>query len=116
MNYQQQEHVMQFMMGLNESYAETRGQILMIDPLPPISKMFNLVVQEERKRSIGSRSPSLVDSLSFNTLSSASLLPTLATTVMPFSFGKLRRERPLCSHCGIARHIVNQCYKLHCYY
>ncbi|XP_024030984.1 uncharacterized protein LOC112094424 [Morus notabilis] len=48
MDYQQQEYVMQFLMGLNESYAGMRGQILMIDPLPFVSKVFNLVVQEER--------------------------------------------------------------------
>jgi hypothetical protein len=43
--YQQQEHVMQFLMGLNESYAHTRGQILMLNPLPPINIVFSLVIQ-----------------------------------------------------------------------
>ena len=33
MDYQQQEYVMQFLMGLNESYGGIRGQILMLDPL-----------------------------------------------------------------------------------
>ena len=67
MDYQQQEYVMQFLMGLNESYAGMRGQILMLDPLPSISKVFNLVVQEERQHSIGSAamvrpvSPSKID-------------------------------------------------------
>ena len=46
MDYQQQEYVMQFLTGLNESYASTRGQILMFDPLPHVAKVFNLVVQE----------------------------------------------------------------------
>ena len=44
MDYQQQEYVMQFLMGLNESFAATRAHILMLDPLPPIAKVFNLVV------------------------------------------------------------------------
>lgn len=39
-------------MGLNDSYASTRGQILMMDPLPPITKVFTLVVQEERQRAV----------------------------------------------------------------
>ncbi|XP_073315835.1 uncharacterized protein [Primulina huaijiensis] len=51
-NYQNQECVMQFLMGLNESYAQIRAQILMMDPIPVISKIFSLVVQEERQRSI----------------------------------------------------------------
>ena len=48
MDYQQQEYVMQFLMGLNESYGGIRGQILMLDPLPLVAKVFNLLVQEER--------------------------------------------------------------------
>ena len=48
MEYQQHEYVMQFLMGLNESYT----QILMQDPLPSINKVFSLVVQEERQRSL----------------------------------------------------------------
>ena len=48
MEFQQQEYVLQFLMGLNESYSQIRAQILMIDPLPPINKVFSLVIQEER--------------------------------------------------------------------
>ncbi|XP_075481129.1 uncharacterized protein LOC142521842 [Primulina tabacum] len=51
-NYHNQECSMQFLMGLNESYAQNRAQILMMDPLPIISKIFSLVMQEERQRSI----------------------------------------------------------------
>lgn len=42
---------MQFLMGLNESFSQIRAQVLMIDPMPAISKVFSLVVQEERQRS-----------------------------------------------------------------
>ena len=52
MEFQQQEYVMQFLMGLNESFVQTRSQILMMEPLPPIDKVFLLVVQNERQRSI----------------------------------------------------------------
>ncbi|KAJ9682347.1 hypothetical protein PVL29_018297 [Vitis rotundifolia] len=47
LEYQQQENVIQFLMGLNDSYAQTRGQILMMEPLLPLSKVFALVIQEE---------------------------------------------------------------------
>ncbi|XP_073298533.1 uncharacterized protein [Primulina huaijiensis] len=52
--YQNQDCVMQFLMGLNESYAQIRAQDLKMDPIPAISKIFSLVVQEERQRSIHS--------------------------------------------------------------
>lgn len=37
-------------MGLNESFATARGQILMMNPLPTISQAYCLVKQEERQR------------------------------------------------------------------
>ncbi|XP_024027311.1 uncharacterized protein LOC112093336 [Morus notabilis] len=70
MDYQEQEHVMQFFMGLNDSYSGTRGQILILDPLPSVAKVFNLVVQEERQCTIGSIPTALRDSLVFSVPSS----------------------------------------------
>ncbi|KAL5571511.1 hypothetical protein UlMin_021108 [Ulmus minor] len=43
-DYQHKEYVLQFLMGLNESYAQNRGQILMMGPLPTINKVFSLVI------------------------------------------------------------------------
>ncbi|XP_073017752.1 uncharacterized protein [Primulina eburnea] len=54
-NYHNQECSMQFLMGLNESYEQNQAQILMMDPLPIISKIFSLVMQEERQRSCEAR-------------------------------------------------------------
>lgn len=48
------EFVMTFLMGLNKSYSQIKAQILLIDPLPPINKVFSLIIQEKRQRSIGS--------------------------------------------------------------
>jgi hypothetical protein len=42
----------QFLMGLNETFSHIRGQILLIDPLPPINKVFSMILQEERQRQI----------------------------------------------------------------
>ncbi|KAL5746921.1 hypothetical protein ACOSQ2_024218 [Xanthoceras sorbifolium] len=111
------EYVMQFLMGLNESYAGTRGQILILDPLPPISKVFNLVVQEERQRSIGSISSAPADSLAFSASSTQPILPSPPTpyTAASLSQNKPKRDRPICSHCGITGHFVDRCYKRHGY-
>lgn len=37
-------------MGLNDTYSHIRGQILLIDPLPPLNKVFSLLTREERQR------------------------------------------------------------------
>jgi hypothetical protein len=52
MDFHHQQYVFQFLMGLNESYAQIRGQILMIDPFLGINKVFSLVIQEERQREV----------------------------------------------------------------
>jgi hypothetical protein len=44
---------MQFLMGLNESYSAIRGQILLMNPLPDVSKAYSSIVQEEKQRTIG---------------------------------------------------------------
>jgi hypothetical protein len=106
----QHEYVMQFLMGLNDSFSHVRAQILMTDPLPSITKAFALVVQEERQRNISI--PSLApaaDSVAFFTRGEA----TRHNYGGKSQFYK--KDRPICSHCGITRHTVDKCYKLHGY-
>ena len=45
---------MSFLMGLNDSFAHIRAQLLLLYPLPPINKVFSLVSQEERQRVVSS--------------------------------------------------------------
>lgn len=48
----EQDHILKFLTGLNDTFTATRGQILMMEPRPNISKVFNLVCQEERQLSM----------------------------------------------------------------
>ncbi|XP_038989930.1 serine carboxypeptidase-like 42 [Phoenix dactylifera] len=50
--YQFEEQVMQFLMGLDDSYSNIHGQILLMDPLPPVNKVFALVLPKERQREV----------------------------------------------------------------
>ncbi|KAH1087864.1 hypothetical protein GYH30_019100 [Glycine max] len=52
-NFEQLEYAMQFLMGLNESFSTIKGQILSMDPFPPITKVFALIVQEEKQKEVG---------------------------------------------------------------
>ena len=96
-------------MGLNNSYAHTRAQILMLDLLPPILKVFALVVQEERQCSITHGLSSICDPLAIGNSSPS------ATIAAVTGIAKPKRERPLCSHYGIQGNLVDKCYKLHGY-
>lgn len=55
-SYHQMDYVLVFLMGLNESFSQVRSQILLIDPLPSISKVFSMNIQDERQRQIVSQS------------------------------------------------------------
>ncbi|XP_073057276.1 uncharacterized protein [Primulina eburnea] len=112
-NYHNQECNMQFLMGLNESYAQNRTQILMMDPLPVVSKIFSLIMQEERQRSIHT------DMTSFPKSSAPFHSPPIAAVKGTFggkdSRGNKIYNRPIYSHYNILGYTMDKCYKLHGY-
>uniref|UniRef100_A0A803QD40 Retrotransposon Copia-like N-terminal domain-containing protein n=1 Tax=Cannabis sativa TaxID=3483 RepID=A0A803QD40_CANSA len=50
--YQDEDRLLEFLVGLNDSYSLARSQILMRDPLPSVNKAYAIVVQEERQRGL----------------------------------------------------------------
>jgi hypothetical protein len=42
-------HVIRFLTGLNDNFSVVKSQILLMDPLPPMNKVFSLVLQHERQ-------------------------------------------------------------------
>ncbi|PWA89235.1 Cysteine-rich RLK (receptor-like protein kinase) 8 [Artemisia annua] len=47
---EQRKRLIQFLMGLDECYANLRGQILLLQPLPTVSKAYSMIRQEEKQR------------------------------------------------------------------
>jgi len=108
MDFRQQEYIYHFLMGLNDSFLNIRGQILLLEPLPPINKVFSLVLQEERQKELFGgifQTPQFVDSSAL--MSSKS--PTVNTqNVKSFS----RKNKPTCSHCGVLGHTIEKCFRI----
>ena len=92
-NYHNNEYAMAFLMGLNESFTHTRGHVLLMDPMPPINKVFAFLSQEEKQRSLGVNSVTSFDS-------------SLAMMTKGDS-------RSVSTHCKGFVHTVDKCYKLH---
>ncbi|KAH0692270.1 hypothetical protein KY285_019367 [Solanum tuberosum] len=44
------EMLIQFLMGLNDTYAQARGNILMMNPLPNINVAYSLILQDENQK------------------------------------------------------------------
>lgn len=102
----QSEHTMNFLMGLNDSFSQIRSQVLVMDPIPPINKVFALMVQEEKQRKIlqiGTQPPMVFNAQVQRRNQSNSYK------------GGMRRDRPFCTHCKFQGHTVEKCYKLHGY-
>lgn len=57
----QEQRLMQFLAGLNESYALVRSNILLMDPLPTVNKAQALLLQDERQRSLYSAATQVID-------------------------------------------------------
>ncbi|KAL5542849.1 hypothetical protein UlMin_010559 [Ulmus minor] len=60
-SHYQMEYIMLFLMGLQLSFTQVRGQLLLMDPLPPINKVFALISQEEHQRKVGVHTSSIFD-------------------------------------------------------
>ena len=101
-----QDSVMQFLMGLNDSYSQIKGQILLMEPVPSINKFYSLLIQEERQRRVGS---------SNNHIESTALAMKGSNSTFILYGGKNSKgkDRPVCTHCGKLGHTVEKCFKLH---
>ncbi|XP_059436398.1 uncharacterized protein LOC132169376 [Corylus avellana] len=122
-----QEKVYQFLMGLNDSFAAVRAQILLTDPLPSLHKVFSLIIQEEKQREITITSLSH-ESSALMTNSNPTPISSPTVNHEPIAFmtkstsgnrfvkqNTYRKDKPICSHCGFVGHTVEKCYKLHGY-
>lgn len=108
--HEHQEHdcTMQFLIGLNPSFSQIRSHILSMVPLPSLSKVFALVIQEERQRHI--------DGTSFSSpISAPAHIPVPSEQLFANATASYGRgmNKFHCSHCGKTNHPVEKCFLLH---
>ena len=94
----EEDRLMQFLMGLNESYKAVRSNILMMSPLPNVRQAYSLIVQEEMQRQVSSE-PTKNFSI---------------TAAVPGKGGNPRQK--MCDHCNRSGHTIDECrtLKFHC--
>ena len=101
------EYVIRFLKGLNEQYSGVRSQLMLMPPLPSLSKVFSLVIQQERQFNsiFGAANPGVI----------ASVTQGIGRSQAPRSGsgGKLKGPKKLCSHCGKSGHTIDTCYRKH---
>ncbi|XP_073063990.1 uncharacterized protein [Primulina eburnea] len=93
--HDQQHRLLQFLMGLNDSYMHVRSQILMMMPLPSVSQAFSLLSQEESHRTLSS-----VDQ------------PASVFYTRQGRTDERRKDVLICDDCGWNGHVKAHCFKL----
>nr|XP_023882015.1 uncharacterized protein LOC111994377 [Quercus suber] len=78
--------------------------------LPSLNQVFSLITQEEKQRRVGSNAIAVESAALFSRGPNNSSNKGNYTN-KPNG----RRERPICSHCGILGHVVDKRYKIHGY-
>ncbi|KAG5035334.1 hypothetical protein JHK85_010666 [Glycine max] len=118
MERKKQDREMSFLRGLNDQFNMVRSNVLMMDPLPSIAKVFSCVVQQERR-------------ISSNDLMGGDNLINATSSTIPLNLctycggrnnqsGSGRgsssgRGSKIFTHFGFTNHTIDECYKKHGY-
>lgn len=102
---------MKFLMGLNDSFSQVKTQILLMDPLLSINKVYSLLIQEEMQQVVSNGSISHVKSTTL--VAKGQSFGSNSGSIFNGNNAGKARERPTCTHCGKLGHTIEKCYKLH---
>ena len=119
--------LMQFLMGLDDSYMQIRSNILARDPLPDVKGAFAIISSEESHRSVVTGSVAGTTQKSQSTVFNSSV-PNRGSSQRTPSFGNSSRTNNaprnnenrrttggptlVCEHCGFNGHTIDRCFKL----
>nr|KYP57023.1 Retrovirus-related Pol polyprotein from transposon TNT 1-94 [Cajanus cajan] len=128
-----EDRAMQFLRGLNDQYNNVRSHVLLMDPSPPLSKIFSYVAQQERQL-LGNNFMIQVNSETKGTMINAVNSSNACSYCgraghnenvcyckhgFPLnndnkgSKGMFNRNGKICTHCGKSGHTIDICYRKH---
>lgn len=122
--YREQDYVIRFLKGLSEKFAQSKSQIMMMNPLPDINKAFSLVIQQEREMdsvasSVVAPAGSAEDASALQVQAHegnyASKQGTSSSHPRNQNSNAQRSNNRVCTHCGRNNHNVETCFIKHGY-
>ncbi|XP_023643898.1 uncharacterized protein LOC111832027 [Capsella rubella] len=102
--------IIQFLMGLNDNFANIRGHILNMKPRPSLTEMYNMLDQDEGQRTGGLSTPQM-----FTNPAAYQVQTTTTPDQAQVFLAHNGSQKPKCSHCHKIGHTADKCYKLHGY-
>ncbi|GKA74355.1 cysteine-rich receptor-like protein kinase 8 [Tanacetum coccineum] len=114
---EQRKRLIQFLMGLDDSYTNIRGQILLMQPLPLVSKAYGMLRQEEKQRDTPKSSlmsiPTALNTFSTNRNNTTRTNTPNTTSGQTSVTRKARfRKGVIYTNCQKEGHYGNECYKI----
>uniref|UniRef100_A0A0V0IN37 Putative ovule protein n=1 Tax=Solanum chacoense TaxID=4108 RepID=A0A0V0IN37_SOLCH len=114
--------LIQFLMGLNETYSAVKSNILMLDPLPTVGHAYSLLIQDEKQKEVYiaahlTKAAFLASNQRFNNTPRPSIEQKFSGTEEKFKphFDKNVNRRnggKFCTHSKLTNHYVGNCYRL----
>lgn len=141
--YDEQQKLLKFLMHLNGGYESIRGQLLLMDPLPSVSKAYSLIQQSasEKQKQISGNLNANIEAAAYmsnlntlrsdNSYSGGNEALTESTACMAGKNGgkgnynnsdskkdfkearRLQKLQRFCNHCKERGHTMDQCFKIH---
>ncbi|XP_009797574.1 uncharacterized protein [Nicotiana sylvestris] len=114
--FKDDERLIQFFMGLNETYTQARSNILMINPLPTVNHAYSLLMQHENQREVHSPSQFPGDGSLFMAGIQATFTQSNSQLKVDNNKGnpnyKGKKNNQMCSYCKMTNHTIQNCYRL----
>ncbi|XP_073119562.1 uncharacterized protein [Henckelia pumila] len=107
----EKEKVMQFLMGLNDTFSIIRGSVLLMNPLPDTRKAHALILQHERQNDVAANR----DATGYNANFTQQKVQNRARQTKDSESHRLNTgNKPLqCSYCDLDGHTVDRCFYIH---
>ncbi|XP_017423625.1 uncharacterized protein LOC108332834 [Vigna angularis] len=109
------EHVICFLKGLNDSYNTVRTQILLMDPLSNINRVFSLIMQQERQEKHGSADAKVLASAADRNNQWKGQGRGSGFRGQGRGRGRNPNYGKQCSYCNKMNHTIDECYSKHGY-
>ncbi|XP_047267657.1 uncharacterized protein LOC124898079 [Capsicum annuum] len=111
---QQDERLIQFLMGLNDAYAPMKSNILIMNPLPSVNLAYSLILQDEKQRE-AYKNPSFPgEPFSYLVTQQVSHQPStrFSCPKSTQSIDSKARKNLVYSHCKKPGHTIEKCYRI----
>ncbi|KAL0457892.1 UNVERIFIED_CONTAM: hypothetical protein Slati_0416400, partial [Sesamum latifolium] len=104
----EEDHLMQFLMGLSEPYDNIRSQILVLDPLPSVNKAYSMILRVKRQRRVN---------MEYADVNENSAMLARGQDYRQKNFVKKRgivdKKSMTCDYCNKIGHDRDTCFRLH---